>query len=191
MAAEQSESRKDQILDAALRRFAEQGYAGTSMKAIAAEVGIAPGLIYHYFASKEDLLHEAVRQRSIVPQLREMLTVSGEESAAKVLQAVAERFNRLLHEREELFRLVWYESRRSEVVASAHRRAVGEAVALISGYLQSRVDAGELRPHAVEVTAMMLMAPVVMARLRGEPADWIPALVETLLNGIRATEGTA
>jgi len=191
MAEARSESRADQILDAALRRFAEHGYASTSMKEIAAEAGIAPGLIYHYFASKEELLHEAVRQRSIVPQLREMLTVSGEESAVEVLRAVAERFDRLLHEREDLFRLVWYESRQSEVVASAHRRAVGEAVSLISGYLQSRVAAGELRPHAVEVTAMMLMSPVVMARLRGEPADWIPALVDTLLNGVRATEGTA
>lgn len=44
---------------AALRRFADQGYPGTSIAAIAGLAGTAPGNVYRYFGSKE-LLFDAV-----------------------------------------------------------------------------------------------------------------------------------
>ncbi len=45
-----------QIKDAALRLFARDGYANTSISKIAREVGMSKGLLYNYFSSKEDLL---------------------------------------------------------------------------------------------------------------------------------------
>jgi AcrR family transcriptional regulator len=51
-----AQQRAQQIVDAAGRVMARQGYGGTTMKDIAAEAGIAPGLIHYYFDSKEDLL---------------------------------------------------------------------------------------------------------------------------------------
>ncbi len=45
-----------QIERAARRSFAEDGWAGTSMRAIAREVGVDPALVHYYFASKEELL---------------------------------------------------------------------------------------------------------------------------------------
>jgi AcrR family transcriptional regulator len=45
-----------QIERAARRSFAEDGWAGTSMRAIAREVGVDPALVHYYFASKEALL---------------------------------------------------------------------------------------------------------------------------------------
>ena len=45
-----------QIEHAARRSFAEDGWAGTSMRAIAREVGVDPALVHYYFASKEELL---------------------------------------------------------------------------------------------------------------------------------------
>ncbi|MEB3370871.1 TetR/AcrR family transcriptional regulator [Saccharopolyspora mangrovi] len=47
--------RERQILDIAGRTFAEHGYAGTSLAAIAADAGISKPLIYNYFGSKEGL----------------------------------------------------------------------------------------------------------------------------------------
>jgi AcrR family transcriptional regulator len=44
------------ILDAALRLFVEKGYHATTIGEIAKEAGVAMGLMYHYFESKEVLL---------------------------------------------------------------------------------------------------------------------------------------
>lgn len=43
------------IRDAALRQFAQQGFAGTTIRGIAAEAGVSLGLVRHHFGSKEAL----------------------------------------------------------------------------------------------------------------------------------------
>jgi AcrR family transcriptional regulator len=52
---------KDAIVDAARRLFAERGYVGTSMRAIAEEAGVDAALIVHFFGTKARLLTESVR----------------------------------------------------------------------------------------------------------------------------------
>jgi AcrR family transcriptional regulator len=47
--------RKDQILAAALGRFAQQGYFETRMDDIVRESGLSKGALYHHFASKEEV----------------------------------------------------------------------------------------------------------------------------------------
>jgi len=53
---EMRESRRKQIMDAALELFASEGYTHCSMSKLAAHAGISKGLIYNYFDSKEALL---------------------------------------------------------------------------------------------------------------------------------------
>ena len=53
--------RRRQILDAAVRAFARRGYEATRVGDIAAEAGVAYGLVYHYFRSKEELLETIFR----------------------------------------------------------------------------------------------------------------------------------
>ena len=53
-------SSREAILDAARRLFAERGYVGTSMRAIATEAGVDAALIVHFFGSKAGLLGEAI-----------------------------------------------------------------------------------------------------------------------------------
>lgn len=50
------EQRRGEIVEAFARVLADHGYAGATIAAVAAEAGIAPGLIHHHFADKEDLL---------------------------------------------------------------------------------------------------------------------------------------
>jgi AcrR family transcriptional regulator len=55
-----SDQTKERIVDAAYRTLVKRGYHETSMKDIAAEAGLAPGLAHYYFDTKEDLLVAAI-----------------------------------------------------------------------------------------------------------------------------------
>src|SRR5262245_61858335 len=54
----QGAERKQQLLDAAARLFAEQGYAATRVVDIVEAAGVAKGLFYLYFENKEALFRE-------------------------------------------------------------------------------------------------------------------------------------
>lgn len=55
------EERRERILKGALELFALNGLAGTKISDIAKHTGMSNGLIYHYFASKEDIYSELIR----------------------------------------------------------------------------------------------------------------------------------
>ena len=66
-------TRREQLLDAALRAFAAQGYRGTSMASIAEQVGLTePGLLHH-FPSKQRLLLGVLeyQEEQVVARVRE------------------------------------------------------------------------------------------------------------------------
>ncbi|HNC15582.1 MAG TPA: helix-turn-helix domain-containing protein, partial [Solirubrobacterales bacterium] len=63
MAREAAPERRRQILDAAVRVFARQGFHSTRVADIADEADVAYGLVYHYFSSKENVLNELFIQR--------------------------------------------------------------------------------------------------------------------------------
>ena len=54
------EERRSQILGATVRVVARRGVDAASANAIAAEAGVSKGLIWHYFADKDDLMRQAV-----------------------------------------------------------------------------------------------------------------------------------
>jgi TetR/AcrR family transcriptional regulator, fatty acid metabolism regulator protein len=56
------EDKRRVILDAAVRVFARKGYHTSRVGDIAEEAGVAHGLLYHYFRSKEELLETIFRE---------------------------------------------------------------------------------------------------------------------------------
>jgi AcrR family transcriptional regulator len=57
----QAVDRRELILAAATRRFAEYGFEATTVRQIADDVSILSGSLYHHFATKEEILEEIVR----------------------------------------------------------------------------------------------------------------------------------
>ena len=57
-----AEERREQIIEAATFVFSRKGFQAATNKEIAAEAGIAPGLIYHYFKDRQDLLADKGHQ---------------------------------------------------------------------------------------------------------------------------------
>ncbi|WP_141012997.1 TetR/AcrR family transcriptional regulator [Nocardioides sambongensis] len=62
------DERREQILQAAERLFAERPYAQVSTTRIAQEAGVARGLLNHYFGDKRALYLEVVRRASLLPE---------------------------------------------------------------------------------------------------------------------------
>jgi AcrR family transcriptional regulator len=58
----ESGSRRDQIVEVAMRHFAENGYRGARVEDIASEVGIAKGTVFLHFGSKEGLFLAAYQR---------------------------------------------------------------------------------------------------------------------------------
>lgn len=54
------EDRKQEILDTSMQLFSEKGYEKTSISDIAQKIGVAQGLCYRYFKSKQQLLNCAI-----------------------------------------------------------------------------------------------------------------------------------
>ena len=64
---EHVEDKRQAILDATLGLISENGFHGTAMLKIAQEAGVSAGSIYHYFDSKDELIHElykAIKRKS-------------------------------------------------------------------------------------------------------------------------------
>jgi AcrR family transcriptional regulator len=77
------------ILDAAITVFARQGFHSTRVSDIADEAGVAYGLVYHYFNSKDEVLNELFTERwSLLLTAIEEADASAESPRSK-LAAVA------------------------------------------------------------------------------------------------------
>lgn len=82
-----------EILDAALRAFAERGFDGASIREITGSVGVGHNMVRHYFGSKDDLWNAAVRHglSPAAERLIEMLDVrSASEPLRPTLRAALE-----------------------------------------------------------------------------------------------------
>jgi AcrR family transcriptional regulator len=83
------EEKRKQILDAAVRVFARGGYHGSRVGDIAEEAGVAHGLLYHYFSSKEQVLQTIFRENwgELLERFRAVETA--DEPAAEKLGGIA------------------------------------------------------------------------------------------------------
>ena len=84
-----AEEKRRLILDAAVRVFARRGFHASRVGDIAEEAGVAHGLLYHYFSSKDEVLDTIFRETwsDLVAEVDEI--ESSDESARDQLQRVA------------------------------------------------------------------------------------------------------
>ena len=105
--------KRGQILAAAVRVFATRGYHTSRVGDIAEEAGIAHGLLYHYFSSKEEVLHTVFRD-SWSELLEAFARIEGsDEPPLQQLSAIAKTLLRAWRDRPDLVRVLVREVARS------------------------------------------------------------------------------
>ncbi len=147
--------RRQQLLDAALDLFCKNGYAGTSTRSIAEAAGVAEGLVFHYFPSKQALLLAvAAEQHSFAGHVLTILRDPGTRTARELLGAMATGLGNVSGRELAFVGFMLAEAHINPVlramVAEAHTQMLGA----FSAILADRVQSGELRADAaLQVTA--------------------------------------
>jgi len=174
---EQAEARRLQIIDAALNLFAQHGYAGTSTKQIAQEVGITEGLIFHYFPTKAELLIAVARQRmTFLAEALELLAGLEDLPAREVLGSIVLGWVEVIQSQADIVTMLLTESQTNAELGGAFRGVVDQLAGALSAYLTSRVRAGELRADLpVRASALMFFSSLMMFFLTNRglpPEEW-------------------
>lgn len=143
------ESRRQQIIDAALQVFASKGFERATNKDIAAAAHIrSAGLIYHYFKDKTDLFRQVLEERTPAIQLvargDELMDVPPRELLTTFSLAFVQTFNSSTT--VAMFKLMLSESIRHPAVAEVFNKiGPGRGVAFLTRYLAHQMEKGTLR----------------------------------------------
>lgn len=119
-----SEEKRRQILDAAVRVFAHKGYHTSRVGDIAEEAGVAHGLLYHYFSSKDEVIETIFRENWGVLVERLRAVAESKEPAREQLRYVAAILLRTWSHQPDVVRVVIREIARTPAIT--HR--IGELV---------------------------------------------------------------
>lgn len=177
------QERRTQILEVALKLFAEKGVEGTTIKQIAETASISPGLLYHYFKGKADLLAEVIECRSLkLPELEAL----HERSVEEVIPLFARGICDDLRANIEVIWIFFREQRTSAIVAQEIDRKRQECLSSLAHYLKARQDLGEIRSLPPEVAARFLVGALFSAHLTDTPSqEFIDTLVDIFIKGIK------
>ena len=149
--------RRDQILEAALRVFADKGFAETTMEEVAADAGLAKGSLYVYFPTKEDLLRKLLSRFTLLPELPELMDSIREMPPNKGIPKLVRQIWRRFRERRELARVVVREIHSNAERARIFNEEVGlRAYRLLAEYLATWMKRGELKRADPLATAQCL-----------------------------------
>jgi AcrR family transcriptional regulator len=192
--------KKAQILEAALRVFSAKGVAGASNKDIAREAGIAsPGLIYHYFADKDDLFRNVLE--SFPPPI-EMSALAEKMIGIEPEKALRDFARAYLKIGEDplvcdAIRLFVGEALRRETLGKALGRIVPDRIAaLIAKYFDDQMKRGNFKQADSVSLAICFIGPLFanLLTLRLLRSDLIASIdidqfiethVSTFLNGAK------
>jgi TetR/AcrR family fatty acid metabolism transcriptional regulator len=138
------EERRKQILDAAVRVFARRGYHGSRVGDIAEEAGVAHGLLYHYFASKEEVLQTVFRENwgELIERFRAV--EAADEPAHEKLEGIAKILLRTWRNDPDLVTVMVREVARSQQL-QGQVEEIGEAFAIVQRVIEGGQAAGVFR----------------------------------------------
>jgi AcrR family transcriptional regulator len=160
---------QERILDAALKEFAAQGFAGARVDAIARRARINKRMLYHYFGDKKHLFREVLRRK--LAERAAWLASAPEDP----VESLAYWFRLACRDREWVRLLEWeaLQWREKKVIDEEHRAEKAAAgIARLrhqqaKGWLPREWDPGQLLLSMMSVTAYPLAFPQIARLVTG------------------------
>jgi AcrR family transcriptional regulator len=163
------------ILDAAVRVFARQGFHMCRVSDIADEAGVAYGLVYHYFQSKDQVLDTLFLERWDVMLDAIRATDALDIPARDKLEAIAGFIIDSYRHDPDLMKVIIVEvTRAANSFGAAHIGKISEAYGLIRGVVEKAQASGEFRTSIPAQFAAMTFYGAIEQVLTG----WIFGTLE-------------
>jgi AcrR family transcriptional regulator len=186
------------ILDAAVRVFARQGFNGCRVSDIADEAGVAYGLVYHYFRSKDEVLDTLFLERwnVLLEAIRE--TDGQEISPRSKLYAIASFIVDSYRHDPELMKVIIVEvTRAANTFGQTHLAKIREAYELIAEIVAKAQEEGAFKDTITPQFAAMAFYGAIEQVLTGWIFEVLPQsdpeyeqakdfVVETICAGLDA-----
>jgi TetR/AcrR family fatty acid metabolism transcriptional regulator len=169
------------ILDAAVRVFARQGFHACRVSDIADEAGVAYGLVYHYFASKDEVLNTLFIERWEV-MLQLIRDVDSEPLPVREkLGAIASFIIDSYSHDPDLMKVIIVEvTRAANSFGDTHIGTIREAYELIGAIVEKAQADGYFKPEIEARFAAMAFYGVIEQLLTGWIFDLLPQGEEEL-----------
>jgi AcrR family transcriptional regulator len=186
------------ILDAAVRVFARQGFNGCRVSDIADEAGVAYGLVYHYFRSKDEVLDTLFLERwnVLLEAIRE--TDRQEITPREKLYAIASFIVDSYRHDPELMKVIIVEvTRAANTFGQTHLAKIREAYELIADIVAKAQEEGAFKDTITPQFAAMAFYGAIEQVLTGWIFEVLPQsdteyeqakdfVVETICAGLDA-----
>jgi TetR/AcrR family fatty acid metabolism transcriptional regulator len=187
------------ILDAAVRVFARQGFHACRVSDIADEAGVAYGLVYHYFASKDEVLDTLFLERWNV-MLELIREVDGKplpvrEKLGAITSFIVDSYR---HDPDLMKVIIVEVTRAANSFGQTHLAQIREAYELIGEIVTKAQGEGVFKPEIEARFAAMAFYGTIEQLLTGwifglrpqgpddfERAKWL--VVETVCGGLETT----
>ena len=189
------------ILDAAVRVFARQGFHTCRVSDIADEAGVAYGLVYHYFSSKDQILDTLFTERWRVLLSVIADTDAQEFPAREKLRAIAAFIIDSYRHDPELMKVIIVEvTRAANTFGRTHLPEIREAYAGIATIVRSAQEEGVFTDTVTAEFAAMAFYGAIEQVLTGWIFDVLPTgvddleqakelIVETVCGGLERSAG--
>jgi AcrR family transcriptional regulator len=139
--------KRRQILDAAIRVFARRGFHACRVSDVADEAGVAYGLVYHYFGSKEEIIGTLFIERwqLMLDAIAEIDATEEITARDKLYRVASFIFDSYRHEPDLMKVIIVEVTRAANSFGRVHLEKITEAYGMIAGIVESAQESGEFK----------------------------------------------
>ncbi|MFG1605847.1 TetR family transcriptional regulator [Actinoplanes sp. NPDC049265] len=182
MPPRRSDRTRAAILAAARERFAADGYAKATIRAIAAQAGIDPAMVMRYYGSKEKLLAAAADFGLELPDLTRLAPAARTAALVQHLLDLCERNDTMI----ALLRVAATQEAAAERARFLVANQIEPLIALIEPdpeQVHRRAGLLATQMMGLALTRYVLELPAVVSMTAGELAAWLGPAIEHYLTG--------